>query len=177
QDIGPQAGRLAAQLPLKADGAAEQRRERELQEQLQSEHLNHLPEEMLHQASAPSSKPMHRRTRAIVARASARAFTAPARRVSLTVPGCARNSSARSRTGVSVAIILSASTRLQSRHPQPAVRQLCATSCWVAGGEKPWWIVKMLQISGLPGSFRVTRAGSVAAGLSFSQMVSGVSNR
>src|SRR5438128_5232153 len=32
-------------------------------------------------------------------------------------------------------------------------------------------MVKTLQMSGLPGSFRVTRAGSVAAGLSFSQMV------
>src|SRR2546430_9124039 len=38
-------------------------------------------------------------------------------------------------------------------------------------------MVKMLQMSGLPGSFRVTRAGSVAAGLSFSQMVSGESKR
>ena len=35
----------------------------------------------------------------------------------------------------------------------------------------------MLQTSGLPGSLRVTRAGSVAAGLSFSQIVSGDSNR
>src|SRR2546430_1878578 len=38
-------------------------------------------------------------------------------------------------------------------------------------------MVKMLQMSGLPGSFRVTRAGSVAAGLSFSQMISAVSKR
>src|SRR5207237_829375 len=38
-------------------------------------------------------------------------------------------------------------------------------------------MVKTLQMSGLPGSFRVTRAGSVAAGLSFSQMVSGESKR
>ena len=34
----------------------------------------------------------------------------------------------------------------------------------------------MLQISGLPGSFRVTRAGSVLAGRSFCQISSGVSS-
>src|SRR5207247_380605 len=38
-------------------------------------------------------------------------------------------------------------------------------------------MVNTLHMSGLPGSFRVTRAGSVAAGLSFSQMVSGESKR
>ncbi len=46
----------------------------------------------------------------------------------------------------------------------PGVRHVCATGACVAAGEKPWWIVKMLQMSGLPGSLRVLRAGSVAAG-------------
>ena len=35
----------------------------------------------------------------------------------------------------------------------------------------------MLQISGVPGSFLVLRAGSVAAGASFAQIASGDSNR
>src|SRR2546425_2132684 len=167
--------------PLEADRAAEQRGEAELQKQLQAEHLDHLLDEVLHHApppsSAPSRKPIRRRTWSMVRRAMARAFAAPARSVSRTLCGSACSARARSRMGVSAAIILSASTRLQSRQPQPAVRQLCATSFSVSGGEKPWWIVKMLQMSGLPGSLRVTRAGSVAAGLSFSQIVSGVSNR
>src|SRR5213080_3066898 len=120
---------------------------------------------------------MQRRTCVMVSRASTRAFAAPARNVARTPLGSARSACARSRTGASAAIILSASTRLQSRQPQPAVRQLCATRAWVSGLEKPWWMVKMLQMSGLPGSFRVTRAGSVAAGLSFSQMVSGESSK
>src|SRR6266568_4531573 len=177
EDVRSQASRLAPQLSLQANGPAEQRREAELEEQLQPEHLDHLLDEVLHQASPVSSRPMQRRTWVIVSRASTRAFAAPARRVALTLSGSARSACARSRMGVSAAIILSASTRLQSRHPQPAVRQLWATRAWVSGLEKPWWMVKMLQMSGLPGSFRVTRAGSVAAGLSFSQMVSGESNK
>src|SRR2546425_7563414 len=111
----------------KADSPPEQRREAELEEQLQPEHPDHLLGEVLHQASPASSRPMQRRTWVIVSRASTRAFAAPARRVALTLSGSARSACARSRMGVSAAIILSASTRLQSRHPQPAVRQLCAT--------------------------------------------------
>src|SRR5207302_5757050 len=170
-------GRLAAELALEADGAAEHGRETQLEKQLQPEHLDDAREKVLHQPSASPRKPMRRRTWAIVRRARARALPAPLRSRSSTRRGSARSASARSRMGVSAAIILSASTRLQSRQPHPAVRQLCATSLIVSGGEKPWWIVKMLQTSGLPGSLRVTRAGSVAAGLSFSQMVSGESNR
>ncbi len=57
-----------------------------------------------------------------------------------------------------------------------APRQLSATVATVSGGEKYLCSWKMLQTSGLPGSFRVTRAGSVLAGRSFCQISSGVSN-
>ena len=72
--------------------------------------------------------------------------------------------------------MLSASTRLQSRQPHFAPRQFSATVAIVAGGEKYRWRWKMLQTSGLPGSFRVTRAGSVLAGRSFCQISSGESS-
>ena len=72
--------------------------------------------------------------------------------------------------------MLSASTRLQSRQPQAAVRQFSATRATVSGGEKCRCSSKMLQISGVPGSFFVTRAGSVFAGRSLAQISSGVSS-
>src|SRR6266700_117139 len=141
EDVGPETSRLAAQLALEADGAAEQGRETQLEEQLQPEHIHHLHQEVLHQApppSAPSRNPIQRRTWLMVRRAIARALAAPARSRSVTLRGSAWRPCARSRMGVSAAIILSASTRLQSRQPHPAVRQLCATSLSVSGGEKPW---------------------------------------
>src|SRR2546425_2993324 len=176
KDVGAQARRLATQFALEADRPAEKSREPELEQQLEPEDFDHLVHELWHQASAGRS-PIRRRTSAIVCRANARALAAPARRTSRTRRGSARRAAARSRMGVRAAIILSASTRLQSRHPHPAVRHLCATSACTAGAENPWWIVKTLQMSGLPGSLRVFRAGSVAAGRSFSQIESGGSNR
>src|SRR6266550_2603219 len=141
EDVGPETGRLAAQLALETDGAAEQGRETQLAEQLQPEHVHHMLQEVLHQAplpSAPSRNPIRRRTWLMVRRAMARALAAPARSRSVTLRGSAWSACARSRMGVSAAIILSVSTRLQSRQPHPAVRQLCATSLSVSGGEKPW---------------------------------------
>src|SRR3989441_414407 len=176
QDVRAEARGLPAELALQTDRAAEDGAERELGHQLQPQHVHDLLQELLHQSVAPSSRPMRRRTSSIVSRASARAFSAPRRRVACTRAGSACSLTARSRMGASAAIILSASTRLQSRQPQAAVRQFVATCCWVSGGENPSWMVKMLQMSGLPGSLRVTRAGSVAAGLSFSQMSSGGSS-
>src|SRR5690242_15345192 len=175
QDVRPETGRLARELPLQPDRAPEQHGECQLKQDIEMEYGG----EPRHHASPPRAlrKPILRRTRSIVRRAMAPARSAPACNRSITVRGSARRAAPRSRMGVSAAIILSANTRLQSRQPQPAVRQLCATSLRVSGGEKPWWIVKMLQMSGFPGSLRVTRAGSVAAGLSFSQMVSGGSKR
>src|SRR5207237_3237258 len=134
QDVGPQPGLLAAELPLETDGSAEQCGETQLEKQLQSEHLDDACEEMLHQPSA-SRNPMRLRTWAMVRRAMARALAAPPRSRSVTVRGCARSASARSRMGVSAAIILSASTRLQSRQPHRAVRQLCAITMIFSGWE------------------------------------------
>src|SRR5436309_2249737 len=48
QDVRPQAGRLAPELPLQADGPSEQRRETELEEQLQAEHDDDLLGDVLH---------------------------------------------------------------------------------------------------------------------------------
>src|SRR6267154_522671 len=82
-----------AQLALEADGTAEQSRETQLEEQLQSEHIHHLSQEVLHQApppSAPSRNPIRRRTRLMVRRAMALALVAPARSRSVTLRGSQR---------------------------------------------------------------------------------------
>src|SRR5207247_5442766 len=63
-------------------------------------------------------------------------LSAPAHSRSSTPGGSRRSAAARSRIGVRVAIMLSASTRLQSRQPQPAVRHFCATSATVSRSEE-----------------------------------------
>src|SRR5204862_6804202 len=154
EDVGPETGRLAAQLALQTDGAAEQGRETQLEEQLQPEHVHHLLQEVLHQApppSAPSRNPIRRRTWLMVRRALARALAAPARSRSVTLRGSACSLWARSRLGLGAAIILSASTRLLSRHPHPAVRPLWVTSFCGWCGQKRWRMVTVLQTSGVSG--------------------------
>ena len=67
------------------------------------------------------------------------------------------------------------STSLQSRHPMPAVRQPLATNCKSTSGVKILCRSKTGQISGLPGSERRLRAGSVIIGRTLARIVSGES--
>src|SRR5439155_24661722 len=46
EDVGPETSWLTSQLALEADGSAEQRRETQLEEQLQPEHIHHLRQEV-----------------------------------------------------------------------------------------------------------------------------------
>ncbi len=62
-------------------------------------------------------------------------------------------------------------------HPMPAVVQPVRTSAWRSAPEKNLCSVKMLHTSGLPGSVRRTRAGSVAAVRSLSQIAFSGSRR
>ena len=55
----------------------------------------------------------------------------------------------------------------------PAVRQPCAAHSCVSRGEKALCRSKTGQISGLPGSMRRLRAGSVTIGRIFSRTTSG----
>ena len=84
------------------------------------------------------SNPMRSRTSRMVSEAMRRAAEAPSARISSTRSGSPWSRSARSLMGARVAIILSASTRLQSRHPHLAPRQFPATRATVSAGEKYW---------------------------------------
>ena len=82
---------------------------------------------------------MRSRTSRMVSRAIARAARRAVRQDLVHPLRLLRSARARSRIGASVAIMLSASTRLQSRQPHPAPRHFSATSAIVSGGEKCWW--------------------------------------
>ena len=59
----------------------------------------------------------------------------------------------------------------------PALRQPAAAHSWVVCGEKASWRSNTGQSSGLPGSVRRTRFGSVTIGLSLARTTSGASFR
>jgi hypothetical protein len=84
-------------------------------------------------------KPIRSRTTSIVSRARRRHRSAPAANASSTDLGLAASSAARRRIGTSSASIDSASTFLQSIHPQPAVRHCTATCSTVPGGLNARW--------------------------------------
>ena len=79
---------------------------------------------------------MRSRTSRIVSAANAGAPMAPSARISSSRSGSLLELVRPARDGARVAIILSASTRLQSRHPHLAPRQFSATRATVSGGEK-----------------------------------------
>ena len=66
---------------------------------------------------------------------------------------------------------------LQSMQPMPAVVHPARTSACRSAEEKNLCKVKMLHLSGSPGSVRRTRAGSVAAVRSFPHAASSFSRR
>src|SRR5216683_4814807 len=101
------------------------------------------------------------RTRAIVFCATSRAFTEPSSRIRKTLSGCAAYSSRRARTGSIHLIRLSAIAILHSMQPIPALRHPAADQDNVSGGENNLCQSCTGQISGLPGSVRRLRAGSV----------------
>ena len=61
---------------------------------------------------------------------------------------------------------------LQSTQPRAAVRHSSSTTLTSSGGEKSSWKGKRLQFSGLPGSWRRARAGSVTIAITFSRTAS-----
>src|SRR5580693_7120458 len=69
--------------------------------------------------------------------------------------------------GASMETTLSASHLLHSMHPMPAVVQPSHTFRRVASDEKTLWRSPTGQTSGLPGSLRRMRAGSVTIVFSF----------
>src|SRR5216683_6260941 len=101
------------------------------------------------------------RTRAIVFCATSRAFAEPSSIICRTLPGCAAYSSRRARTGSIHLIRLSAIAILHSMQPIPALRQPSADHTSVSGGENNLCQSYTGQMSGLPGSVRRLRAGSV----------------
>src|SRR5687768_1542415 len=115
------------------------------------------------------------RTSVIVCSATLRARREPSWRMSLMVSGFSTKAWRRVRIFSSGGIMCFNSTSLQSRHPMPAVRQPDATYSLSAGGVKILCRSNTGQISGLPGSVRRFRAGSVTIGRTFWRMTSGES--
>ena len=74
--------------------------------------------------------------------------------------------------GAMVVTMASATQLLHSMQPMPAVRQPSAASACTSSVEKTLWRSKTGQTSGLPGSSRRTRAGSVTMVLSLARMLS-----
>ena len=121
--------------------------------------------------------PSASRTSRMVSPAMRRAAAAPSPRIWSTRSGCACSSRARSRIGASVRDHVvgqhplaveaappgAAAILRHLARPSPAARSTCA------GG-------RCCRSPGVPGSFLVTRAGSVLAGRSFCQISSGVSS-
>src|SRR6266850_234720 len=114
-------------------------------------------------------------TCSIVRPATARARRLPSCRISTILSGFSTNCWRRSRIFSSGGTMCLRSTSLQSRHPMPAVRQPLATNCRSTSGVKILCRSKTGQISGLPGSERRLRAGSVIIGRTLARIVSGES--
>src|SRR5206468_5001811 len=107
------------------------------------------------------------RTSAIVSCATTRARCDPSWMISTMWSGFSAKACRRSRMGPSDASMCSRSTSLQSRHPMPAVRQPMAQSSRSAYGVKILCKSNTGHTSGLPGSDRRLRAGSVTIGFTF----------
>src|SRR5258708_16903994 len=85
------------------------------------------------------AKPILSRTMRIVSRAMSRHFRAAVAKTSSMRPGSRRSDSARGRIGTNSVSIESASTRLQSMHPQPAVVHFVATCVTVSAALTALW--------------------------------------
>src|SRR5213593_4823698 len=114
-------------------------------------------------------------TSSIVRPATARARRLPSCRICTMRSGFSTNCCRRSRIFSSGGIMCLRRMSLQSKHPKPAVRQLVATSSRSPAGVKILCRSKTGQISGLPGSERRLRAGSVIIGRTLARIVSGES--
>jgi len=112
------------------------------------------------------------RTRDIVFWATSRAFSEPSSIMRRTWSGWAANSSRRARIGSIHLIRLSAIAVLHSMQPIAAVRQPSADHASVSGGENSLCQSYTGQMSGLPGSVRRLRAGSVIMARDFVRMES-----
>src|SRR5438093_447228 len=104
------------------------------------------------------------RTSSIVACATLRARRDPSCRISTIRAGFSAKTCRRSRTAASGGSMCLSSTSLQSRHPIPAVRHPVAHASRSAAGVKILCRSNTGQMSGLPGSVRRWRAGSVTIG-------------
>jgi len=69
--------------------------------------------------------------------------------------------------GASSLLIASMTGCLQSRQPMPALVQPSCAHCLVASFEYTRWSDQTGHFSGVPGSVRLTRAGSVGMVLTF----------
>src|SRR3989441_2359939 len=118
-----------------------------------------------------------RRTSSIVASATLRARIEPVLRTSTIRSGFSANAWRRSRIGASAGSRCLRSTSLQSRQPIAAVRHPVAQYSRSGGGVKMRWRSNTGHTSGLPGSVRRLRAGSVTIGRTFCLTVSGGSER
>src|SRR5437016_5691520 len=117
------------------------------------------------------------RTSSIVACATARARLAPSCKTSTITSGRSANFWRRSRMPSSLGTRWRSRTSLQSRQPIPAVRHPVAHASRSAAGVKILCRSNTGQTSGLPGSLRRLRAGSVTMGLTFRMITSGGSER
>src|SRR5262249_29727109 len=100
-------------------------------------------------------------TSVMVCWAIARARREPSNRICLMVSGFSANACRRSRIFSSGGSMCLSSTSLQSRQPKAAVRHFVAHSSRSAGGVKILCRSNTGQTSGVPGSLRRLRAGSV----------------
>src|SRR3989454_328156 len=117
------------------------------------------------------------RTSSIVACATFRARREPSWRMSTITSDLSANFWRRSRIASSLGTRWRSSTSLQSRQPIPAVRQPVAQASRSAAGVKILCRSNTGQISGLPGSLRRLRAGSVTMGLTLRMTTSAGSER
>src|SRR5262244_545127 len=115
------------------------------------------------------------RTSPMVFWAKARACCEPAWRISTISRGRAAKRSRRSRISARGGSMCFRSTPLQSRQPMPAVRHPVAQASRSGAGVKILCRSKTGHTSGLPGSLRRLRAGSVIIGLTFVVISSSVS--
>src|SRR5258708_10464335 len=111
--------------------------------------------------------PIASRTSFMVAQATLRACSAPASRISQASRGFSSYCFRRSCMGLRICTSASAAQPLHSMHPMPADRHPTLTLSMVAGLLKILCKSPTGQTSGLPGSVRRTRAGSVTMVFSF----------
>src|SRR3989454_4044385 len=117
------------------------------------------------------------RTWSMVSIAVRRARFEPSWRISTISRGRSAKRRRRSRIAWSGGSMCSRRTALQSRQPMPAVRQPVAHAARASSGVKMRCRSNTGQTSGLPGSLRRLRAGSVTIGLILAVISSGESTR